>query len=90
MSSIDIRWNNGEEWVPFPIDTILHMPLRHACYLFLNKPQVVAKQEGQYVVNSDALQKQYRIKRRRVTTFTAIIEKGGERLDKPLREVGFI
>jgi hypothetical protein len=90
MSAIEIRFKRGEEWVSFPVSDILHMPLRHACHLFSGVYPVVAKQSGAYVVNSADLQKQYRIKRRRVSTFADILASGGDRLDKKLSVVGFI
>jgi hypothetical protein len=90
MSYIEIRFKRGEEWESFPVGDILHMPLRHACHLFSGVFPVVVKQSGAYVVNSDDLQKQYRIKRCRVYTFADILASSSDRLDKKLSEVGFI
>lgn len=93
MSEIEIvtRYKDGG-WVPFNLGSILHMPLRHACHVFdeENAHEVVAKQSGAYVVNSEELQKKYRVQRKRCTTFADILAKGGDALDMPLSKVGFV
>ena len=90
MSDIEIRFKRGEDWEQFPVGDILHMPVRHACHLFSGVFPVIAKQNGHYIVNSADLQKQYRVRKHRVTTFSELLERGGDRLDKSLSVVGFI
>lgn len=90
MSNIDISFKRDGVWVEFPVDSILHLPVRHACHLFSGNLPVVAKQNGHYFVNSTDLQKQYRVRKNRVTTFAELLERGGERLDKKLSVGGFV
>ena len=90
MSEIDIRWKNGDDWVEFPVSDISHLPVRHACHLFSGKLPVIAKQNGHYFVNSPDLQKQYRVRKFRVTTFAELLERGGDRLEQKLSVGGFV
>ena len=90
MSDIEIRFKRGDEWEQFPQEDILHMPLRHACHLFSGPVPVIAKQSGHYIVNSADLQKQYRVRRHKVTTFEDLLQRGGDHLDKKLSVGGFI
>lgn len=90
MSDIDVRWKRGDEWVEFPVADILDLPVKHACHLFSGSLPVIAKQGGHYFVNSTDLQKQYRVRKHRVTTFEELLERGGERLEKKLSTGGFV
>lgn len=90
MSDIEIRFKRGDDWEQFPQGDILHMSVRHACHLFSGPVPVIAKQSGHYIVNSADLQKQYRVRRHKVTTFEELLQLGGENLDKNLSVVGFI
>ena len=88
MSEVTVSFKRGDDWVPMSLD--VGMPLRHFCHLFSNSVPVVAKQSGTYIVNSEDLQKQYRVKRRKAITFADVLTKAGDKLDRPLQEVGFL
>lgn len=90
MSDLEILWNDESGWVPFNLDDVAHLPVRHSCHLFSGTRQVVAKQSGTYIVNSVDLQQKYRVQKKRCVTFQEILDRGGDRLDKKLSEVGFI
>ena len=88
---LTIKWvKEDKTWGDFDLDSILHMPVRHACHLFSNKIPILAKQGEVYITNTQALVDKCRKEGKKVTTFEKILETGGEKLDKALEVGGFL
>lgn len=76
MSDVVVQWKcvKSGQWQDFPAGDLVVLSVQRVCDLFSNCCDVVAKVNGEYLVNSKRLMAQYRKKGARVQLFDDLSE----------------
>lgn len=92
MSDLMIKWREPEsgEWRDYDrIDLLGLQSLHDVCCSFSDGFDVVARERDRYIVSTEQLAERYRNRRLWVTTFKALLERGGDHIHREFRRTGF-
>lgn len=93
MNELVVKWRNPDsgEWSDLPSGDLASHSLESVCHMLGRKGvEVVAKQDDEFIVNSDHLRSQYLRKKHRVRLFSDVLRGSDQSvLSQSFATVGF-